>query len=471
MAVSKEAVRWLIEATSEPDAHRLGDWVLVKKAPMDIIKKFHKGLIIDWLQSYQADPDKDVLGPWIGEKTIRDELVKLIQDDGSKSGGKAGGFGVTLPVEKQLSFNRNEFYLAGQAKFYFESGNQAFAAEAELANLSDLNSRLIPNLYGWGVTHGSHQMPYVIMERIEGYDLTSNSFKPLTASEFKTMAIDTLRALKYAKDKNVAHTDIKPANIMYSFDDTYVIVDFGITKILKRREVEGRVGGTEGYRAPEAFSEINSYKSDIYSLGLTFYYALTGKQPVAEALEKHWEQRGFAGRKEYIVREGEYQQLLKDLKFDFDVLTDDQAHLIREMLQLDFAKRLDVSEALGLASQLQVGTKVFEAEAHNPWIQLLKTVENQLTQNGFSSFRIAVREAKHAGLWIKISTDNESVRLVCSRPKNPIGLSQLGWRNSGTGLMELNLESSASHLQVAEWIIASLNKGYSIEPPWTITFS
>ena len=141
------------------------------------------------------------------------------------------------------------------------------------------------------------------------------------------------------------------------------------------------------------------------------------------------------------------------------------------MLQFDFEKRLDVSEALGLAHQLQLGTKVFEAEAHNPWIQLLKTVENQLTQNGFSSFRIAVREAKHAGLWIKIFTDNESVRLVCSRPKNPIGLSQLGWRNSGTGLMELNLESSANPLQVAEWILASLKKGYSIEPPWTITFS
>lgn len=421
----RKARSWLIEATSDPENHKLGDWV----------------------------------------------LPNMTREEWRSKDLKGGGFGLTLPVEKPFILGKSEVPLLGQVKFYFNSNRNRFDAQAESATLLKLNSRLIPKLYALGATSGSHEMPYVIMERIEGPDVGSKEFKPLTASEFKTMAIDTLRALRYAKEKDISHTDIKPANIMYSqFDDTYVIIDFGIAKILKRNEVEGQVGGTEGYRAPEAFSEIIAHKSDIFSLGLTFYYALTRKNPVSDAIDEHKRRKGFERNDDRILRDAEYQELLENLEIDFKGIPDDQAELLRRMLEVDYRKRLEVRELLGLASQLQVGTTVFDSEANDPWAHLLKTVGNQLAQNGLANFRVAVREAKHGGLWLKVVAEKESVRLVCSRPKNPIGLSQLGWKNSRTGLMDLNLERSVDSVKVANYIKVALEKGYSIEYPWTITF-
>jgi serine/threonine protein kinase len=424
MDISEEVVRWLVEATSNPEDHKLGDWVLLKQEPQDML-----GML------------------------------------------KPGGFGVTLQVEKHLNLNKTDVPLLGQVKFYFDRRNNRFAAEAEATNLSDLNSRLIPKLYGLGMTPGSHRMPYVIMERIEGFDLSSDEFKPLSATDFRTLAIDTLRALKYAKEKGLSHTDIKPANIMYSkFDDTYVIVDFGIARLLKRNEVEGPVGGTPGYRAPESFLDVTSHKSDIYSLGLTFYYALSKKEPVLDALTKHWARKGVQRQEDRILRDAEYQELLEELEFDFSIFEADQAALLEGMLEKDLSKRFEVKELLGLAQQLKVGLSVFDSEANDPWGQLQKTIKNNLDENGLVNFKMAVREAKHGGLWLKLVDEANSLNLVCSRPKNPIALSQLGWTNRSAGTMKFELEPSLDSFNVAQRISQALEIGFAIERPWTVTF-
>ncbi len=465
MAISKSGVRWLIEATSSPQNHKLGDWVLDAKTPLDIFSKFHLGLISEWIDSAKKNPSIDPLSPWIAELTD-------LKAKAPKKGGMAGGFGVTLPVEKTVSFNNHEIKLLGQAKFYLSGWSDDFAARAESINLSDLNSRLIPKLYELGMTSGPQNMPYVVMERIEGFDLSIDKFRPLSASAFKTLATDTLRALKYAHEKKYFHTDIKPANIMYSeLDDTYVIVDFGIARILKRDEVDGQVGGTQGYRAPEAYSEISAHKSDLYSLGLVFYYALTGKQPVLEALQKHWKaKKDFESKQVVILRDAEYQELIGDLKIDLSILAEDQASLLARMLEPDYKLRSEVTELIGLASQLQIGPQVFDVDSKNPWVILVKALENQLKQSGSANFRISVREKKHGNLWIKTITESGTLKLVCSRPKNPIKLSQLGWKNGAAGLMVLEIPDDKDFGDLARLISKALKNGYEIEPAFTYTF-
>lgn len=90
-------------------------------------------------------------------------------------------------------------------------------------------------------------------------------------------------ALAYAHQRGVIHRDVKPDNIMIELGtDRAVVTDFGIA--LSRRDVDrpdgGEVIGTARYMSPEqACGEPLDARSDLFALGATFFYALTGRPP------------------------------------------------------------------------------------------------------------------------------------------------------------------------------------------------
>jgi len=126
---------------------------------------------------------------------------------------------------------------------------------------------------------------YVIaMEYVAGRSLKEmlQERKHLQPEEAVDLIVQVAEGLRYAPARNVIHRDIKPANILVDREGRVKISDFGIAKILGAQGLTktGMLIGTPWYTSPEQIigREID-FRSDLYSLGVTFYEVLTGRVP------------------------------------------------------------------------------------------------------------------------------------------------------------------------------------------------
>jgi eukaryotic-like serine/threonine-protein kinase len=106
---------------------------------------------------------------------------------------------------------------------------------------------------------------------------------PLTPREAVTIIREVSWALAYAHARGIVHRDIKPDNILLEAGSGRALVtDFGIAQVAESTALtqDGMVMGTAHYMSPEqAAGESIDGRSDLYSLGVVSYYALTGKLP------------------------------------------------------------------------------------------------------------------------------------------------------------------------------------------------
>ena len=129
-----------------------------------------------------------------------------------------------------------------------------------------------------------HDLAYIAMEFIKGYDLTKH-VKPqslMPMDEVVKLIADAADALDYAHAQNIVHRDIKPANMMWLPDDKIIkLMDFGIARITDASKTKtGMVLGTPSYMSPEqlAGKKVDG-RSDLFSLSVTLYQLLTGELP------------------------------------------------------------------------------------------------------------------------------------------------------------------------------------------------
>ena len=126
------------------------------------------------------------------------------------------------------------------------------------------------------------------MDFVDGTDLEhllkgEGKIDPLRATR---MVRGVALALAYSHVQNIIHRDIKPANIMLTEDDTVKLTDFGIARMVDATRMTATAGvlGTVEYMSPEqADGVVVDERADIYSLGVTYYRAVTGKMPVEGA--------------------------------------------------------------------------------------------------------------------------------------------------------------------------------------------
>jgi serine/threonine protein kinase len=135
---------------------------------------------------------------------------------------------------------------------------------------------------------GEHEgLPYIVMERLPGETLADRiATGPQDPAWVRQVATEVLAALGAAHAAGMVHRDVKPGNILITADNHAKIADFGIAKSLEATDGSldltgtGQLLGTPAYLPPERLDGgPATAQSDLYSLGVVLYEALTGECP------------------------------------------------------------------------------------------------------------------------------------------------------------------------------------------------
>jgi serine/threonine protein kinase len=136
----------------------------------------------------------------------------------------------------------------------------------------------------------------IVMELLEGQDLKSfiNKKGVLTPDQIIPSFIKILDAFQYAHSKGIIHRDIKPSNIFIDDDNQIKVLDFGIAKLFQAGDDFTSTGtqlGTPTYMSPEQVKADKNIdlRSDIYSLGVTLFFLLSGKPPYDSSTQSSFE--------------------------------------------------------------------------------------------------------------------------------------------------------------------------------------
>lgn len=212
-----------------------------------------------------------------------------------------GGFGITYKAVQTGLYRPvciKEYFLAGrcvrntQAKTVhlqgiseemYEKYRLAFVKEAQtVASLHHPNIVEVIDIFD------ENNTSYMVMSFIEGRSLQDivDTNGPLSYPDAVNYMAQVTSAVEYIHKHNILHRDIKPENIMVTADYKAILIDFGSAREFEQDKTQVHTTMlTHGYAPPEQYtanSKKGSY-TDIYALGATLYFILTGKVPLEAA--------------------------------------------------------------------------------------------------------------------------------------------------------------------------------------------
>jgi peptide/nickel transport system substrate-binding protein len=201
----------------------------------------------------------------------RYRIVRLIGQGGFGAVYRAWDTSLKLPVAVKENLDTSQ---EAQRQFEREASLMAGLRHPNLPRVTD--HFLIPG-----------QGQYLVMDFIEGHDLETmlvQQGRPFTEAEVRPWIEQVCSALSYLHSRTppIIHRDIKPQNIIITTAGQAMLVDFGISKIYDAnlRTTVGAKAVTPGYSPPEQYgSGVTDARADIYALGSTLYYLLTGQDP------------------------------------------------------------------------------------------------------------------------------------------------------------------------------------------------
>lgn len=224
----------------------------------------------------------------------------------------AGGFGITYRVSAfimvgnvkiKTSFAVKEFFMSDSCerdsnnsvcysnpvKNKVEEGRRDFLAEAKRLNKLSVSH---PNIVHVNEVFEANNTVYYVMEYLDGGSLRTKVKQngALNEQEALNMILPVIKAVDFLHQAKLTHLDIKPDNIMLRKDEETrkmvpVLIDFGLAKHYDDKgnatSTIRTVGLSDGYAPMEQYIGITTFtpQADVYALGATLLYLLTGKKP------------------------------------------------------------------------------------------------------------------------------------------------------------------------------------------------
>jgi serine/threonine protein kinase len=255
----------------------------------------------------------------------------------------SGGMGHVYLCEHKLMRRRVAVKVLPTAKAADASSLERFYREARAAAALDH-----PNIVHAYDIDQDETLHFLVMEYVDGANLQeivkkSGPLEPLRAAHYIRQAA---LALDHAHKSGLVHRDVKPGNVLVDRTGVVKVLDMGLARFFNdeddmlTKKYDENVLGTADYLSPEQAIDSHSVdiRTDIYSLGATFYFLLSGRTPFGE---------GTTAQK-LIWHQTRRPRPLNEIRADVPLLLTD---VIDKMMAKDPAQRyqtpVDVAEALG----------------------------------------------------------------------------------------------------------------------------
>ena len=227
----------------------------------------------------------DFVGTVVGETTDMPERLGDYKITGLL--GRGGMGTVYLAYQEQLD---REVALKVLSSSWSADPTMRQRFRAEARATASLHHQHIVPIYDYGEAQGCL---FFAMERVDGYSLDRHIAAARRLKKEPMEPLDAARrfagvadALGLAHRRRILHRDVKPGNVLVSSDGTLALTDFGLAKALDQASVHltsksGGFLGTLHYSSPEqALGGELTPASDLYSLGVTIFEAVSGKLPI-----------------------------------------------------------------------------------------------------------------------------------------------------------------------------------------------
>lgn len=198
-----------------------------------------------------------------------------------------GGMGQVYLAEHRTMKRRYAIKVLPRARASDPAALERFEREARAGGSIDH-----PNIVRAYDKDQDGDLHYLVMDFVDGCSLSEivQATGPLDPNRAGNYLYQSALGLKHAHDSGLIHRDVKPANILIDREGTVKILDMGLARFFNdhddmiTKKYDETVLGTADYLSPEQAIDSHNVdiRSDIYGLGCTFYYVLTGHPPFGD---------------------------------------------------------------------------------------------------------------------------------------------------------------------------------------------